>query len=162
MSYQDRLLVACLTALAIAAACDDSSGPEFPADVEQLRKSVAGYASFEKAQQDGWSTAITDCMEGAQGGMGIHYGNTALIDGTVDELHPEVLMYEPGSNGTLRFVGVEFIVPFSIKPKDGPAPQAFGQAFSPNDTFQVWALHVWTERANPSGLFAAYNPRVSC
>lgn len=162
MSYRNGVVLTSFAAVAFGLACHDSSGPSFPPDVQQMRNAVAAYASFERAQQDGWGTAITDCMASAAGGMGIHYGNTALIDGTVDPLRPEVLMYEPGSNGTLTFVGVEFIVPFSARPKDGPAPQAFGRSFAPNDAFGVWALHVWTTRTNPSGLFADWNPRVHC
>jgi hypothetical protein len=29
------------------------------------------------------------------GGMGFHHGNTGLIDGTVELLRPELLLYEP-------------------------------------------------------------------
>jgi hypothetical protein len=38
----------------------------------------------------------------------------------------------------------------------------FGQKFSQNEVFGVWALHVWTHRTNPRGLFAPWNPRVHC
>jgi hypothetical protein len=99
---------------------------------------------------------------GDEGAMGIHYANTALIDGTADSLHPEALIYEPGSNGEASLVGVEFIVPFAVVAEQSPPPELFGQKFSPNDVFGVWALHVWTHRANPSGLFAPWNPRVHC
>ena len=163
-SKRGRIVVACLVVggLGVAAACHDSSGPEFPSDVQPLVNAVASYASFTKAETDGWSTAITDCMASAEGAMGVHYGNTALIDGALDPLRPELLIYEPGPGGTKKFVGVEFIVPFSAMPKDGPAPTLFGQTFAPNDAFGIWGLHVWTNRTNPSGLFAQWNPRVSC
>jgi hypothetical protein len=62
----------------------------------------------------------------------------------------------------MSLVGVEFIVPFSILPKTGTPPTLFGQKFSVNDVFGVWALHVWTHRLNPSGTFADWNPRVHC
>jgi hypothetical protein len=62
----------------------------------------------------------------------------------------------------MSLVGVEFIVPYTALPRSGQAPVLFGQKFSQNDVFQVWALHVWTHRANPSGLFAPWNPRVHC
>ena len=42
------------------------------------------------------------------------------------------------------------------------APVLFGQEFKQNDTFQLWGLHVWLWKENPSGLFASWNPRVSC
>jgi hypothetical protein len=38
----------------------------------------------------------------------------------------------------------------------------YGQQFKQNDTFQLWGLHVWVWEENPSGLFANWNPRVTC
>ena len=94
--------------------------------------------------------------------MGVHFGNTALFDAVADSLHPEVVIYEPGTNGEMSLVGVEFLVPYAVLPKTSPAPLLFGQKYSQNDVFGVWALHVWTHRTNPSGLFASWNPRVHC
>ena len=128
-----------------------------------LRASLDPYASFTLAKNAGYSTMITDCMSnGDEGAMGIHYGNTNFIDGTADAAHPEVLIYEPGTDGQLSLVGVEFLVPFTVIPKTGTAPTLFGQKFSQNDVFGVWALHVWTHRLNPKGTFAPWNPRVHC
>jgi hypothetical protein len=62
----------------------------------------------------------------------------------------------------MSLVGVEFIVPFTLVPKTGTAPTLFGQKFTVNDVFGVWALHVWTHRLNPKGTFASWNPRVHC
>jgi hypothetical protein len=137
--------------------------PEVPPDVHALRATMAPYTSLALAKKAGYTAAITDCMSnGDEGAMGIHFGNPAYIDGVAEPLHPETLIYEPGKNGEMSLVGVEFIVPFSIVPKTAAAPVLFGQKFSPNDVFSVWALHVWTHRANPSGLFASWNPRVHC
>ena len=47
--------------------------------------SLDPYTSFTLAKNAGYSTAITDCMSnGDEGAMGVHFGNTALIDGTAD------------------------------------------------------------------------------
>ena len=94
--------------------------------------------------------------------MGVHFANLPLIDATVDASQPEVLVYEPGTDGEKSLVGVEFLVPFTARPKTAGAPVLFGQQFKQNDVFGVWALHVWTHRTNPSGLFATWNPRVHC
>lgn len=155
-----------LLTLAVAAGCSDSNkdttAPE-PSGVAALRASLDPYSSFALAKAAGYATAITDCMSnGDLGAMGVHYANTALLDATADPLHPEALIYEPGTDGDLSLVGVEFIVPYAAVPKTAPAPQLFGQSFSQNDVFGVWALHVWTHRANPSGTFAPWNPRVHC
>jgi hypothetical protein len=110
----------------------------------------------------GWSAPIEACLSDPQlGGMGLHYGNPALIDGRVDAMEPELLLYEPQKNGKLRFVAVEYIVPFTAWQGDAP-PMLYGQSFHRNETFGIWALHVWHERHNPRGMFADWNPKVTC
>jgi hypothetical protein len=160
-------VVAGVTSLFIAVmlACGggDTTSPVLPPDVEALRASLAPYASFSLAKSAGYTVALTDCMSnGDQGAMGVHFGSPALIDPSVTALKPEVLIYEPGTNGEMSLVGVEFIIPFAVLPKTSPAPTLFGQKFLADDAFGLWGLHVWTHRANPSGLFAPWNPRVHC
>ena len=54
----------------------------------------------------------TPCVTGPEfGAMGVHFINTDNVDGIVDVNKPEALIYEPQSNGRMRLVGVEFIVP---------------------------------------------------
>lgn len=147
-------------------ACSDKNDvttPVDPAGVAELRASLAPYSSLALAKNAGYNTPITDCMSnGDMGAMGIHLGNTSLIDGNADAMHPEVLIYEPGTDGQMSLVAVEFLVPFSVRPKTSPAPELFGQKFQVNDVFGVWALHVWTHRSNPAGIFAPWNARVHC
>jgi hypothetical protein len=160
------ILVAGLLPLAWAATSGGAqalSTPRIPADVSALRAALAPYTSLALAKAAGYNTAITDCMSnGDEGAMGVHFAKTSLMDAVPDALHPEALIYEPGTNGEMSLVGVEFIVPFTAVAKSAPAPELFGQKFSPNDVFGVWGLHVWTHRANPSGLFASWNPRTHC
>ena len=94
--------------------------------------------------------------------MGVHWANADLIDARAEALRPEALIDEPGTDGQASLVGVEYIVPFAAVSKTSAAPELFGQKFTQNDVFGVWALHVWTHRSNPSGLFASWNPRVRC
>jgi hypothetical protein len=127
-----------------------------------LRRSTDRYHDFAAAQADGYTVQVTGCMEDAtRGGMGYHYAKGDLIDGGVIEAKPEVLLYEPRGKGRLRLVGVEFIIPFTAWAAAEP-PVLYGQTFSRNETFQVWALHVWVWRKNPAGVFADWNPKVSC
>lgn len=155
-----------LLSLAWVGACNDkdsTTSPTLPPGVEELRASLAPYSSLALAKNAGYNTPITDCMSnGDEGAMGIHFGNTSYIDGVAEPLRPETLIYEPGTGGEMSLVGVEFLVPFSAVPKTASAPVLFGQKFSVNDVFGVWALHVWTHRTNPSGLFATWNRRVHC
>jgi hypothetical protein len=160
------ILVAGLLPLAYAVACggtQTTTTAPVPDGVGALRNSLAPYTSLALAKGDGYTTTLTDCMSnGDEGAMGVHIAKAPLIDAVPDALRPEALIYEPGTGGGMSLVGVEFIVPFAAVAKTAPAPELFGQKFSPNDVFGVWALHVWTHRSNPSGLFAPWNPRVHC
>jgi hypothetical protein len=131
-------------------------------EIARLRALTAPFHRFETAVKAGWGSKITECFSDAQlGGMGYHYGNTTLIDGVVDGRKPELLLYEPQKNGKLRFVAVEYIVPFTAWTAGEP-PRLYGQSFHRNEAFGLWVLHVWHFRNNPSGVFADWNPTVSC
>ena len=127
----------------------------------ELRRAVAKFHDFDAAQRAGYTARITPCMESAPGGMGYHFAKPELIDGVVIEGRPEVLLYEPQGNGRLRFVGVEFIIPFTAWTSTEP-PVLYGQTLARNLTFEVWALHVWVGRENPTGIFSDWNPKVTC
>jgi hypothetical protein len=131
-------------------------------EIARLRELTAPFHDFETAAKAGWGAQITGCFSDPKlGGMGYHYGNTALIDGNVDALEPELLLYEPRKNGKLRLVAVEYIVPFGAWTGAQP-PRLFDQSFHRNEAFGLWVLHVWHFRHNPSGMFADWNPKVSC
>ena len=138
------------------------------ADVEQdlatLRRVTASFRDFDAAKHAGWATPITPCMTdpGGAGGMGFHYGKTTLIDGTVHVATPQLLLYEPEKNGRLRLVAVEYIIPYSFHSRDAAPPRLFNQGFQQVDAFQLWGLHAWVWRNNPSGMFASWNPNVNC
>jgi hypothetical protein len=140
-------------------------------EIAQLRRLVAPFHDFQTASDAGWSAPITPCLVAGDlpstpgsGAMGFHYGNLAYIQdgGVVDLLQPELLLYEPEQNGKLRFVGVEYIVPFADHPATDPAPTLLGQEFAQVPEFGVWGLHIYVGRHNPSGTFAPWNPKVSC
>jgi hypothetical protein len=137
-------------------------GKDVNRQIKELRELTKSFREFEVARDAGWSTKITECFEDAKlGGMGFHYGNSAYIDGTPDRMKPELLLYEPRENGKLRLVAVEYIIPFTAWTSETP-PQLYGRSFSRNEAFGIWALHVWHERENPRGVFADWNPKVSC
>jgi len=177
-------LVVPLLALAVlgaAASCDDSVAPEEAERAEaaritgvptsdralldqlvELRRVTAPHKSFSAAQAAGYNAQLTECMtNGAQGGQGFHYGKQSIIDASVDPLQPELLMYEPGPNGQMELVGVEYIVPFTVWTASAP-PSLFGRSFHRNETFGLWVLHAWVWRQNPSGVWADWNPTVRC
>src|SRR5438094_7458141 len=143
-----------------------AASADFSADVNQdlatLRRVTASFQNFDKATAAGWSAQITPCMESPEGGMGFHYGNVALIDGTARVDQPELLLYEPERNGRLRLVAVEYIIPYTAHSRDAAPPVLFGQPFTQNDVFQLWGLHAWVWKHNPSGMFASWNPQGTC
>lgn len=137
--------------------------PEHRRQLAALREMTAPYHALETAVAAGWSAPLTGCLaHPTDGAMGVHYGNLSLLDGTVELLGPETLLYEPRKNGGMRLVGLEYLVPFDILPPDAEAPELLGQHFHANHEAGVWALHVWLWRHNPEGLFADWNARVTC
>jgi len=141
-----------------------SFGADVEKDLATLRRVTAAFQRFEVAEHAGWATKITDCMTDpiGTGGMGFHYGNTDLINGSVSVDKPELLLYEPEKNGRLRLVAVEYIIPYSFHSRESAAPRLFDQDFKQNDTFQLWGLHAWVWKENPSGMFENWNPKVTC
>ena len=154
------------TALATDRRHSATQGDQSIADeLGHLRAVTARYQRIEAADSAGYSAQLTGCMiDPKLGGMGFHFGKPSTIDNTADPLEPEVLLYEPQENGRMRLVAVEYIIPFSVRPRTGPAPRLFGQDFIPNDAegFKLWGLHAWVWRNNPAGMFADWNPLVNC
>ena len=108
-------------------------------------------------------------LQGA-GGMGIHFvngdlvGNPAVIAGK-----PEALVYAPSKNGRLQLAALEYVVIKSAWDETHSAPPSlFGHTFnltlSPNrfGLPAFYSLHAWIWKTNSAGMFAPYNPKVSC
>ena len=132
------------------------------AELAELRRVTARFHDFDAALDAGWSAQITGCMSNpGVGAMGFHYGNPAFIDGNARVDEPELLLYAPDAHGRMRLVGIEYIVPLTAWTSPEP-PRLFGQDFHVNAAFQIWALHAWVWEHNPSGMFADWNPRVTC
>ena len=137
--------------------------PEVARWLAGLRAATAAFHDVATAARAGWSARITDCMAlPDSGGMGFHYANNGLIDGTLQERKPELLVYAPRRDGSLALVAVEYIVPFAVRPADGPPPVLHGIPLHRNDVFGLWVLHAWVWKHNPAGIFADWNPDVSC
>lgn len=166
------LLAACERPPTIPALISDPGAPQFrqaglgaevARDLAALRRATASFHDSDAAAEAGWSAEITGCMSGGSAGaMGFHYGNVGLIDGTAEVGRPELLLYEPTRNGGLRLVGVEYVIPYAFHSRDAAPPVLFGQDFVKVDAFELWGLHAWVWAENPAGMFAAWNPRVSC
>lgn len=123
------------------------------------------------------------------GAMGIHYFRPDLlgvtgppnprVDGTgthIDFRNPAILIYEPQADGTLELVAVENLtfvaaweaagnsappsfhgVPFDHMADDASTDVDEAHMFEPH-----FDRHVWIYRENPNGVFAPFNPAVTC
>lgn len=138
-------------------------------DLERIRGALARYNSVAQAERDGYIPG-SPCEEQPAGGMGIHYVNPALMAPGIDPLRPEILLYVPNANGQLKLVGVEYFQADADQDltTDGDRPSAFGQPFDgPMEGHapgmpRHYDLHVWLFEANPAGVFAVWNPAISC
>lgn len=123
------------------------------------------------------------------GAMGVHYVRPDLlglsgppdprVSGTgthTDFLEPAILIYEPQAGGSLELVAVENLVfadawraaghedppsfhgvPYDYMENDPTTDTDEAHMFEPH-----WDRHVWLYRENPNGVFAPFNPAVSC
>jgi hypothetical protein len=134
-------------------------------------------------------TAEMEGRPAEEGGMGIHYFRPDLlgitgppnprVSGTgthTDFRRPAVLIYEPQADGSLELVAVENLVfidaweragnrqPPSFhgilydRMEDDPATEA-DEAHGFESHYD---RHVWIYRDNSDGIFAPFNPNVSC
>ncbi|MDP9999572.1 hypothetical protein [Pseudarthrobacter sulfonivorans] len=124
--------------------------------VRILRNVTEDYRWLKNAKKDGYKR-ITECIDHPEGGaMGYHYAKEDLIDDKTQPRKPEVLVYMPNRSGEFRLVAVEFISTATEK------PSIAGVDFETGPFDKSWALHAWVWRDNPDGMFAAFNPDLSC
>jgi hypothetical protein len=137
-------------------------GKSVDRDVEKARKATEAFKDLDKAAAAGYERNVPNCVANPpQGAMGFHHGNNALLDDRLQVDKPEILVYERLSDGSYRLNGVEYIVPLSAWPREEP-PRIMGQSLKKAPRLGIWYLHVWIWEANPSGLFADWNPNVKC
>jgi hypothetical protein len=131
-------------------------------DVVELRKATRQFHKVSNAEAAGYGSTldILGCFENpGVGGMGVHYVDFAIVDGTPEVTAPEALVYEMKPNGHLNLVGVEYLVPLDAWTEEEP-PSLFGQHFHQHPVLPFWVLHVWAWRSNPAGMFTDWNPLV--
>lgn len=164
--------------------------PGIGPDIAAVRAATAKYHDVETAISAGYlNPANGTCDQIAIGAMGIHAGNPVLLNNQVlDPENPEVLLYLP-TNGGFRLVGVEWVQAVLLRNKATnavapwfapgpwdptaydvvtPTPQMFGHVFQGPMPGHVpgmpwhWDLHAWVWANNPNGMFAQWNPSISC
>lgn len=156
------LATAAAATLSAAAPPAHAAGPG--AELAELRSATVQFKALDHAFIAGWTEDITGCLSSPDGGMGHHFVNSdALLDGgVVDARQPELLVYAPDDHGGLKLVAVEYLVFADEVPSGSPVPQLFGENFHINPAINAWVLHAWVWQHNPDGMFADWNPDVSC
>jgi hypothetical protein len=123
------------------------------------------------------------------GGMGVHYFRPDLlgikgapnprVDGTgthTDFTRPAILIYEPNAAGRLELVAVENLVfkkawheagneerpSFHGRPYEEMADDPATRSTRRTCSSRITTGHVWVHRDNPNGVFAPFNPTVTC
>jgi hypothetical protein len=145
-------------------------------ELAPIRQATARFHSVAAAEAAGYELGyvngagvriITGCIaHPSAGAMGYHYFNKQLIDDlVVDVLKPEGLVYAPGPDGRLQLAAVEYVVPGagSNPPGVSEVPSVLGmdmRILVPAVGF--YTHHAWIWRHNPAGMFADWNPEVSC
>jgi hypothetical protein len=134
-------------------------------------------------------TATMMGQPAALGAMGVHYFHPDLlgitappsprVDGVgthTDFRKPGILIYEPQQDGSLELVAVENLVfsrswratgqsvpptfhgvPYDTMTDDPTTEADEAHMFAPH-----FDRHVWIYRDNPNGVFAPFNPAVTC
>jgi hypothetical protein len=148
----------------------------------EIRRATAKYHNLDAADADGYELDPR-CVEHTDfGGMGHHAANMSRIIG-VDKVipsEPGVLVYEPMKNGKYKLVAAEFLILAEPWDAMNPGPPMLGEVefddhremtvdefgnpvnAKGGPPFPHYQLHVWVWKNNPNGMYAPYNPNVSC
>jgi hypothetical protein len=128
------------------------------------------------AEEEGF-VPLFDCIANpsgaAQGAMGVHYIQPSRFDDQLDLEEPEVLVYEPQADGSMRLVAVEYVIPaVAWAQEESGWPEFLGQELKYKTTMGKYGkgdgidpyfeVHAWVWKNNPSGMFADWNPSVAC
>ena len=184
------LFAAAAALAAVPALAQEPDLAEVRAAAERFRDvEVALAEGYVAPPGNGCETAEMMGQPAALGAMGIHYfrpdllGITAppnpRVDGNgthTDFRNPAILIYEPQADGSLELVAVENLVfeaAWRSAGNDSP-PTFHGRPYERMADDPATAVdeahmfephfdrHVWVFRDNPNGVFAPYNPNVSC
>jgi hypothetical protein len=139
--------------------------------LKKVRDATVRFQNVETAEADGYALMV-GCVSGdSSGAMGLHYVNMDLVTkGEVKLNHPQIVIYEPTSDGHVRLTGADYLILAEGWDKNHPGdpPQLMGQLFhlfdAPNrfGLPAFYTLHVWAWKDNPNGAFVNWHPNVSC
>lgn len=133
---------------------NDPTRPTETPQLDQARVATSRYQHLANAVADGYVDAHIVMQ-----GMGVHYLNSARVNGKFDPERPQLLVYVPEAD-SMRLVALEYAVPLD---SSATAPSGFAggdDVWDRNTTFGLWTLHAWIWYDNPGGVFTPTNSRV--
>ena len=175
-----KIILLALAALVPVLAIAGYAAASERSEAAKVADATAAFHDLQVAKDAGWDVHVADlkgitCIaNGADGAMGDHFANGALLfdHGVIDATKPEALVYETRNDGTFKLVALEYIVTKAdwdeANGMDAPRPVLFGQSFDFSDETNrfglppFYSLHAWIWKNNPSGLLKPWNPQVSC
>jgi hypothetical protein len=152
-------------------------------ELAAARAATARFHDLDTAKAAGYAVRVADvngitCIDNpGTGAMGVHYLDPGLVPelgdasaaAAVDAATPELLVFQPGSNGTQRLVALEYLtIKASWDAQHSGPPSLFGQTFNSTPAGNrfglpaYYSLHAWIWDPNPTDLFSPWNPRVTC
>jgi hypothetical protein len=171
MERRSMRIMSCMRVIAATACAGGSAGTANPAtgsaderaDVARARAATAPFRALDAAVKAGYSASVPSCLAHPEhGAMGFHHVNPTLLDDELEIERPEILVYERMPDGSYAFNGIEYVVPYSARPREAEPPTIMDQKLKRADGPQLWYLHVWLWKENGEGLFADWNPAVVC
>ena len=156
--------------------------------LQQVARQLEAYKSVAYATSHGYVQGSACEAHPTLGTMGYHYvspqllGLTAPVNGRVNGTGiytgvtpPAILLYIPDGQGGLELAGIELLVFAAAWDAANSQPPTYrGRAFNymadnpntPQDEahgfMPHYDLHIWLFDHNPSGLYAQWNPSISC
>jgi hypothetical protein len=179
---------ACISSLIATAASADVPRTQPDQALQQLARQLEPFQNVAYATANGYVRASACEAHPALGTMGHHYVNprllgiTAPVNGRVNGTGtytgvepPAILLYLPDGQGGLRLVGIELLVFAAAWDAANKQPPKYrGREYNymaDNPTtahdeahgfMPHYDLHIWLFENNPSGLYAQWNPAISC
>jgi hypothetical protein len=138
--------------------------------VQVVRDATERFHDVVVAEKEGYSLQF-GCVSGSDyGAMGMHFVNMQLVmDGELDATRPEIVIYEPQQDGSLKLIGADYLVfAEAWNAKNDSPPELMGQLFhlfeAPNrfGLPAFYTLHVWAWKHSPTGPFVNWHANVSC
>jgi hypothetical protein len=163
----------------VMAQSDHSHAAAAPASVDQKAKASALVKVVREATARFQDVAVAEeeyfpqfgCVSGSDyGAMGMHFVNMALVmDGELDITRPEIVIYEPQPNGSLKLIGADYLVLVKAwDDKHDSSPELMGELlhlFEAPNRFKLpafYTLHVWAWKHSLTGTFVNWHTNVSC